>query len=173
MQHKRLTLTLVITVLAAILCSNSFSAQTGATSITSSSVGSSINNTSTNSKSVPSPMPSLEGLDDYHKQLAYASKNIEEGDWGMAIENLKAAEKLIKDDPRLYEMFGVVYDADRDSKKAFENYMKAGNMYFEAGDIDKSWKVLGRLRTFSINQKEADQFEKKISKKQEVINISK
>ncbi len=116
------------------------------------------------------PGPGVEGLDEYQKQIVFAIKNIEAGDYDTAIENLKSAEKLRKDAPVLYEMFAIVYDADRQSDKAFGYFKKAGEMYFESGNMDKAWKMLGWMRTIDMHSKNVKNFEKKLREKQEVIN---
>jgi len=137
-------------------------AQTGATMP--------VNQLASGAKNGPIPMPDLSGLDEYTRQLVYASRNIEEGDWTMAMNNLQNAAKLRTDDPHLYEMFGIVHDSDREPLKAFENFRKAADMYFNAGNIDKAWKMLGWMRTFDIATKDVDLFENRLRERQVVIN---
>ncbi|MEE8329438.1 MAG: hypothetical protein V3R54_05870 [Thermodesulfovibrionia bacterium] len=120
-------------------------------------------------RSGPLPAPSVEGLDEYQKQIVFAIKNIEAGDYDTAMENLKSAEKLRKNAPMLYEMFGIVYDADRQSDKAFGYFIKAGEMYFKSGNMDKAWKMLGWMRTIDMHSSKVKNFEKKLRERQEVI----
>ena len=158
LNNKLLICIVVIMACFAFAAQNSFAAQTGATM--------SPNPMASGIKSGPLPIPGIEGMNDYMKQLVFASRNIEEGDWPMAMQNLLTAEKIHQDDPRLYEMLGIVYDADREPKKAFEYFKKAGNMYFSEGNIVKAWTVLGWLKTFNIHADEVAQFEQKIREKQ-------
>ncbi len=125
---------------------------------------------STTKKSGPLPSPNVEGLDEFQKMLVFASRNIEEGFYAGAIDDLKNAEMLRQDDPLLYEMFGIVYDADRQSNKAYGYFKRAGEMYLKADNMDKSWAMLGWMRTIQYNSKEVIDFEKKLKERQEVIN---
>lgn len=161
MQAKIYALILVL-ISGLLLYTNAETAQTGATMP--------VNQLASGAKNGPIPMPDLSGLDEYTKQLVYASRNIEEGDWTMATHNLLNAEKLKADDPHLYEMFGIVYDSDREPQKAFDNFRKAADMYFNAGNIDKAWKMLGWMRTFNIAAKDVDLFENRLRERQVVIN---
>ncbi|MCE5313338.1 MAG: hypothetical protein LLF86_09335 [Nitrospiraceae bacterium] len=124
-------------------------------------------------KGGPLPAPNMDGLDDYQKQLAFASRNIEEGDWAMAEQNLDDAEKLRNDDPRLYEMKGIVYSADRESLKAYASFKKAADMYLLSDNIDKSWRMLGWLRTLNMETQAVDKFERSIRERQLAINQAK
>lgn len=118
----------------------------------------------------PLPTPDLSGLDEYTKQLVFASRNAEEGDWEMALEHLHKAEKLKTDDPHLYEMYGVVYDSNRESDKAVNNFKKAGEMYFNEGNMEKALRMLGWLKTFNLDAQTIVKFENKIKERQRMIN---
>ncbi len=122
------------------------------------------------SKGSMPPQSNIEGLNEFHKELVFAQMNIAAGDFESALENLKNAQKIRKEDPLLYEMFGIAYDTDRQPEKAFEYYKKAGKTYFESGNMDKAWVILGWMRTINMKSKEVIELEKKLRKRQEVIN---
>lgn len=113
-------------------------------------------------KQGPLPLPGVEALDEYQRQLLFASRNIEEGDYESARQNLSHAMEIRKDDPRLYEMLGIACDADREPKTAFANFLKAGDMYLKAGNTEKAGKILGWLRTFSGYADEVRDFEGRV-----------
>jgi tetratricopeptide (TPR) repeat protein len=105
--------------------------------------------------------------------LVFAQRNIEEGDFESAIENLNEAKKLRTNDPRLYELLGIAYDSERDSEKAFDYYRRSGELYFKSGNIDRAWTMLGWMRTAAVNQEDRDQialFEKKLRERQLILN---
>lgn len=142
----------ILTILSIVLSSDLHAAQTGAT----------MPSKQFSSKTGPLPTPDMSGLDEYSRQIAFASRNIEEGDWSMAMHNLHNAAKHRTDDPLLYEMYGIVYDSDREPNKAFENFKKAADMYYSSGNIDKAWRMLGWMRTFNIAEKDVEHFEQKL-----------
>lgn len=113
-------------------------------------------------KQAPMPLPGVDALDEYHRQLLFASRNIEEGDYQSARANLVKAMEIRRDDPMLYEMMGIACDADRDSAEAFKNFMRAGEMYLKAGDTDRAWKILGWLRTFGSHAEDVRLFESRL-----------
>ncbi len=127
-------------------------------------------NRDSNYKGTPPPMvPDVTGLDEYNKRLVYADTNLQAGDYEGALEALKEAERIRKDDPFLYEMYGIVYKANRDPDKAFLSFKKAGYMYLEKKNFKKAFEMLSWMKTIKYDSKEVTDFEKKLRKRQEVI----
>jgi tetratricopeptide (TPR) repeat protein len=110
----------------------------------------------------PMPSPNVDGMDEYHKQLVYAETNITEGDYPSALYNLALAEKLTSDDPLLYEMQGICFDAMRDYKQALQRYAKAGALYLESGNIKKTRLVLAWMKSIDKSSAEVHALEDKL-----------
>ena len=103
------------------------------------------------------PVPiNTTGLDEYDKHKLFASRYIEEGDFPMALEELESAEALRTDEPALFELKAIAYDADRQSQKAYDNFIKAAHMYMADGNKDKTVQMLGWLRTFQIHKDDSE-----------------
>lgn len=96
----------------------------------------------------PRPVMSTEGMDEYSRHKLFASRYIEEGDYPSALEELSQARILRQDDPRLFELLALAHDGERESSKAYENFLLAGRMYIDAGDMDSAWRVLGWIGTY-------------------------
>ena len=122
----------------------------------------------------PGLMPDTSGLDDYQRHRLFASRQIEEGDFGSALEELQSARDLRDDDPGLFEMLGIAYDGDRQPGLAYENFLRAGEMYLGEGDLEKAWRMLGWLGTFdqSKGDARAEGLEKELRDRQEALNSS-
>lgn len=139
----------------------------GAVSVLLAGAGPQSNKTS---KGGPLPAPNVEGLPQFLKLLVFARQNLAEGDFETALEHLKKAEKIHPKDPGLHHLMGLAYDGDRRTDKAFPHFLKAGELYFESGNMDKAWKMLGWLRTIDAKSKKLAMLEQKIRKKQEQLN---
>lgn len=96
----------------------------------------------------PRLMLNSEGLDDYGRYKLFASRQIEEGDYVSALEDLEKARSIRQDDPALYELLALAYDGDRQSGPAYENFLRAGEMYLRAGGRESAWRMLSWLRSF-------------------------
>jgi tetratricopeptide (TPR) repeat protein len=122
------------------------------------------------SKGGPLAAPKVEGLPVFIKLLTFARHNIAEGDYESAIENLNDAKKIHPNDPIMHELYGLAYDGDRDATNALKHFLIAGETYFKEGNMDKSWKMIGWLKTINSKNKGVLILEKKIRKKQLKLN---
>ena len=121
-------------------------------------------------KSGPQPVANVKGLPEFLKLLVFSSKNIAEGDFDAAIKVLKKAEKIHPNDPMLLEYFGLAYDGYRDQKTAFKYFLRAGHEYYKIDKIDKSWKMIGWLKTINSESIKVVELEKIVRKRQLELN---
>lgn len=98
----------------------------------------------TQSAKLPSVSSGLEG---FELHMSYADRYVQEGDYESALAELQSAKTFNDEHPALYEMLGIVYDAQRDNENAFDNFLRAGRMYRDAGDSDRGMRVIGWLKT--------------------------
>jgi tetratricopeptide (TPR) repeat protein len=133
-------------------------------------IGLAAGQSSIGAKGGPLPGPNVEGLPEFLKLLVFARQNIAEGDFESALENLQDAKKIHPDDPIMHELFGLAYDGDRNQAAALKSFLKAGKLYFKEGNMDRSWKMLGWMRTINKKDKAVVSFEKQVRKKQLAIN---
>jgi tetratricopeptide (TPR) repeat protein len=120
-------------------------------------------------KRQPMPIPDVSGLDEYHQQLVFAESNIAEGDFEGALYNLTLAEKIKQNDPRLYEMFGIVHDSMREYKKAMSYYKKAAHLYLKEGNINKTRTMLAWMNSIDMQSPEVKELEEKLKGKQDMM----
>lgn len=123
-------------------------------------------------KSGPLPAPDVTGLGELQKMLVFAQRNINEGDFESALENLNEAERLSAGDARVHEMLGITYDSLRDSERAFGYYKSSGELYFRSGNLHKAWRLLGWMRTTAVSPEyisDVTVFEEMLLKRQGVI----
>jgi hypothetical protein len=104
----------------------------------------------------PMPTLSLKGMSEYQQHVSVAGRYIEEGDFDSALESLHLAKLKFDKDPLLYEMFGIAYDANRESEIAFKYYVEAFTRYLELGNRDKSFDMLGWMHTIPEYREQED-----------------
>ncbi len=115
-------------------------------------------------KGTPPPMtPDVSGLDEYSKMLVFADTNLQAGDYDAALDALKTAEKIKKTDPFLYEMFGIVYMANREPDKAFQAFKKAAYMYIDKNNPSKASEMLQWMKTLKPDSELTTRLEKNLS----------
>jgi len=136
-----------------------------------------VERTESESRAVTGPLPIMDtgALDDYDRHKLFASRYIEEGDYPKALGELSEARKLRQDAPGLYELMGIAHDADRESAAAYENFLRAGRIYLEAGDLDSATRMLGWLGTFATGRADprAVEIEKGIRLRRKALDESK
>jgi tetratricopeptide (TPR) repeat protein len=121
-----------------------------------------------NPLSMPNPSPrelpkGIEKLDEYYKHLVFANRYLEEGDYAEALSEIETADKYRKgEDPLFYELKGKIYDAIGDTDKAFKFLKKAAWLYYERGNYDKAWILLGWLNSLKPDDPEVKKLEKRL-----------
>ncbi len=85
-------------------------------------------------------------LDPCTRHLLFADQYISVSDYGSAEEEIKKAEKTCSpEDPRVYHLRGIIELAEEKKEKAFNDFLKATQLYIKRGNEGKAFECYSQL----------------------------